>query len=318
MMLEILDRLDARTAAGVLAKAALRLNYQWHPFPEGHLIEGQSRIEVAVLEELRRSLNLTPDDLSERARELLTEALDNYSERLILSVDGAVSIDDLNAKGLMPSDTLELNFSEDFDSMFGVSANVERRIAELTVKHPHREERVPSIEDHSQEVASLYSRYFRHQYPAREFWLIVVIYAIGSRTNVSDVWRLYPADLDLSHCENLVDAIRVFSGKFGVPIEIDGTKGSFFFSVRKSALNGIGQRVTILRQTSPDYRKHNLRLSMFAKADSKSEFVQLLKIIDVTRYYEAVSKRHGWDKNIMSQLIKEDRELDRIRIAGES
>ena len=318
MMLEALDRLDARVAAGVLAEVALRLNHQWQVSPHGDLVENQPEIETAVLNELRRSLNLLPNDFSEQAKDLLTEALDSYSEQLMTSVDGAIDTSELNARGLVPSDTLELDFSDKFFSDFGEAAVVEKYIAELTVKRPDREERFLPPEGQSREVASIYSRYFRHKYPAREFWLLVVTYPLKNKSSVSDVWRLYPADLDLSRCKTLVDAMRVFSGKFGVPVDVDGVRESFFLSVRKNAVSAIARQVNTLRQTSIVYYKHNLSLSMFARTDPNSEFVHLLRIIDETRYYEAVSKRHGWDKNILSQLIIEDYRPRRIETSNET
>ena len=299
-MLDALKHLDAKTAAGVLADAAMRLDgYGGEARPS--FVENQAELEACVIDDLRHALRLPADDFSNEAVALLTEALDYRADQLAGSsrrVSNVASVDDLSANGLLPSDVFHANFGAHLSINFGSRWNVEQTLANLTIKQPDLEQHIFGLPtEPTSTLVSLFARYFWHKYPAKGFWLLVVCGRAGAVLDVAQVWRLYPSEVDLSNCETLLDAVHAFARTFGKQIELDGKTDNFFLSASKNAVQSVFRKIKF------DLKKGQaMTMTVFSQESSNGDFAHLIMSVDLTAYFRAVAKWRGWDPDILSQI----------------
>lgn len=299
-MMDLLSKLDARTAAGVLADAAMHLEGR-DQAASNPLIANQRQVEAAVVSELRQNLKLSEDDFSPYALEILTNALDEHAEYLLKPVSLTVTNRDLGKAGVLPSDVYNINFISNLPEDFGYRWDIEKIIAEDTVKNPHKEEHISGLpSDPSAALVSIFAKYFWHKYPAKGFWLLVIGGRDGINLNVHQVWRLYLNEVDLSHCETLLDSVREFAETFGSEIELNGRKSKFFLSARRDAVVSAFHKVRF--QVKPG---QTMTMTIFSQGSDYGEFAHMVIPINLTVYFEAVSKWRGWSKDFLSQLMNE-------------
>lgn len=296
-MLKALRDYDPKIAAGILAEAALHLEGQTRGTPQP-LVENQPELERAILNELRDVLNIAPNDLSRQAVELLTQALDCQSDALITVNNPSQGKERLSAEGILPSDAYSVQFENHLEENFGWRWNVERVLAEETIRHPHREQTLEQVDlSNIGALISIFSRFYQHKFPARSFWFLVIGDRRGAVFHVSQVWRVYPSEVDLSNCSTLLDVLKSFAQRFGYEIELNGARGKFFLSALADQVGGYINNVKMSGSTD-----ETMTFTMFYSTDERNRYVALLVPISLTKYFRSVEYWRGWERDIWEQL----------------
>jgi hypothetical protein len=292
-MIDALRHLDARTAAGVLAQTALKIDGN-DPVLDP-LIENQDQVEKSIIDQLRLELNLQPADWSENAIAKLSDALDTQTEALVGPAAGG-SVGKLSAEGKLPSDVYQIEFSPHLAQNFGPRWDTEARLATTAIRGPHIEQ-VLGADPSAPGVpfVSLFARFYNHRFPARSFWMLVLAERQAIQLNVLQVWRVYSQEVDLSECESLMDVVRAFTEKYGATIEVDGKKSKFFFEASAEGAKSASRRISI-NQTPGRIQT----ITWFTSKDLGSAY--LIVPVDLTDYFKSVEKWHGWDKDIFEEL----------------
>lgn len=293
MMLETLREVEPRIAAGVLAETALHLEGGARPASRP-LVENQGELEQAILRELRAFLNLAPSDTSDRAITLLADALDQQADALTATQDAHLGNERLSAEGLLPSDVYRIEFDIHLPSNFGWRWQIESAFAEETVHRPHREQSLGQLEHNGIDpLITIFARYYQHRFPARSFWMLVIGARRGETFGVSQIWRIYPQDVDLSECATLLDALRAFAQKFGVEINANGQMGKFFLYAPADAIDRAYNKV----QVSPKAGE-TMTFTMFYNSSDGRRYVALVIPVNLTSYFRSVEYWRGWDKDV--------------------
>ena len=291
-MIEAVQEYDPRKAAGILSGLALSLGRPTLEFRTDH---GKNEVEQRILAELRKTLNLDPRDHSLEAVERLADALDEEAARIAGIEQEPNIIERLSREGLLPSDVFEVAFDPQLSTNYGSHWNIERELAELTIRHPHREQNFAP--KNSPSGVSIFARFFTHKFPARSFWLVTTGLRQGTRLHVGQVFRVYPQDIDLSNCETLTDVLKVFANIFGLEIELNGKLGKFFMFVETDNADTIQHHIKL-----PKYFHGRTVISgLTQKLENKATF-QLVFAINLIAYFRSIEAKHGWDSDILNYL----------------
>jgi len=293
-MIEAVRGYDPRAAAGILSGLALRLERA------SNLAAPPSKtaIEERILTELREALNLDPEDESFETVERLADALDQEAERVAGIEPDPTITEKLSRDGLLPSDTLDLEFDAGLEKHHSSHWPIERQLAEITIRQPHREQAFTREEANS--GVSIFARFFSHKFPVRSFWLLVTGVRAGSILHIGQVFRVYPHDVDLSGCETLTDVLKEFANKFGVEVELNGRRGKFFMSVIPQGSGSVNDHIKL-----PTSFKGLLVISGLHTVDEKQSGVHLVFVINLTAYFQSVNAKHGWDEGILKELKRD-------------
>jgi hypothetical protein len=111
LMIRTIAKLDALTAAGILARAALDLENEGNPAAEA-VLEGESGLRSAILREVRDQLGVRQDDDSPEAIAKIAEFLDDEADVIIGPLDEEGALRRLAESGDLPSDRETLNKME--------------------------------------------------------------------------------------------------------------------------------------------------------------------------------------------------------------
>lgn len=301
-MLKSLADLDPRIAAGVLAQTALHLECaddSCASYPALRtLVHNQHEIEKAILEELRAFLHLDPNDYSSQAVQTLAEAIDHQTDALIEAHQERSPVDRLSDKGLLQSDVFDVTFEQPLMENFSWRWSIESELALEAVKRPHKEQSLGQP-DQPRELAlvTIFARFFKHLFPARSFWMLVVGKRVGVEFRVSQVWRAYPAELDLRDCTSPLDVLQLLAEKFGHAVKLNGISGKFFSVASKNELSSAQHKIEITQSQTDD-----LTATIFAQEgpDGTKDF--LIVPINLTKYFRMVDRWRGWARDVINQL----------------
>jgi hypothetical protein len=290
-MVDAVREFDKRTAAGILSRLALALEP-----PPGRPIEPpEGNIERQVLSELRETLQLDPADQSPDTVGRLVDALDEEAARIAGIEPDDTTTQQLSKEGLLPSDLYRLTFDTELAQRHGKHWDIEKRLTEITVHSPHREQNFSSSTFQSARV-SLFARYFTHKYPVRSFWMLVSGIRHGIIFDIAQILRVYPQDVDLTGSADLLDMLQAFVKVFGVDIELDGVKDRFFHTMEPTRVNHVR-----FPQAGP---KEVIAISGIRQRLDGSETIRhLVFAFHFTKYIRAVQAKHGFDPNLF-ELIK--------------
>jgi hypothetical protein len=230
-MIEALEALDKRVAAGVITRAALAL--AGNPSSQV-VVNGEEGLRAALLTEVRRRLDIDADDNRPETLEKVGEALDEESERLLGPTDTVAALKRLAERGDLPSDLYEISIIENISEFFGREFELERDLIEATIRQPSREQhygRAQSAREPS--LVSLFYREFSTPHPYKDFGMLVAAAREGLMLTVHQAWRIYQSAVHTQGASDLVGLLRRFSDTYGVEIDLDGVKGRFFFAADK-------------------------------------------------------------------------------------
>jgi hypothetical protein len=237
---ELSERYDPKTAAGILARAAMAA--QTGQAYEQSIVENEETLRNALIAEARKKARLNPDDNSPEAIEKISSLLDSESDRISRAPDEASAWTRLIERGDFPSDLYQIRVVQNLIDFFGKDFERERVLIQTTVRAPNKEQhfRAHDEDPAAPSMVSLFAREFRTPYPARNFTMLVVGQRGRGRTlDVHIAWRLYPTYVNVNGAEDLLELLRRFADKYGVDIVLNGEKGRFFLTTFEKVPNKV-------------------------------------------------------------------------------
>jgi len=230
MMNDLLERYDKRTAAGVLARAAL-LAANGEPTGTKSIVENEPALWSALIEQARAKLGFKPEDKSPEVFERIGSYLDDESERLIGGTDTTAAFERLIRRGEFPSDLYKIRIIPNIKVFFGKDFDREKSLIERTVRLPTKEQHFGGSPQNRNvpQLVSLFAREFKTPYPAKNFTMLVT----GKRGDknileVHQAWRVYASQVNMFGARDLVELLRRFADVYGYDILVDGQRGRFF------------------------------------------------------------------------------------------
>jgi hypothetical protein len=297
-MIDVLEKFDKVTAAGILARAALSLATVTAPLSSS--IANEDQLRARVIEEARHRLGLQAEQFDEESIEKIADYLDEESDQLI-SADIPSALDRLVDRGDLPSDLYQIIINSNMEKLYGREFGLEKRIIETTIKRPDFEQHFGRTEGHPEEPAmvSLFAKYFRTRWPKKDFLMLVV----GQRKKdtqlleVNQAWRIYPSRVDLGGCREPLDWLRRFTDVYGSEIDVNGSRAKFF---NYAEIRG---PLTKTVEIDPSKQKrNNILVSDFTRWENGKEVASLITAIDVDKYQATLQSLGVRDRDILEPL----------------
>lgn len=296
-MLEVLERLDERTALGILARTALALEGEGNPDAKV-ILDGEEAIRSAVLREARKHLNIQQDDERPETIEKLSDFLDHESDRLAGDPDTTSALKRLAERGDLPSDLYKINIVKNIVDFHGTGFNLEKQLIEATIRSPTQEQHF-GPESNLQEPAliSLFARQFRTPFPFKDFTMLVAAAREGLLLHVHQAWRIYPSILKIGNVKNLVDLLRCFADAYGSDVEVGGKRGHFFLFLDQLAPPQITIEV-------PHGKPKTVTFSQFIRKDNRTgrQFSVFVVAIDLAKYRATLNRMNLKPRDILNGL----------------
>jgi hypothetical protein len=224
-MIKAVSSFDPKSAAGVLARAALSVAYVDHPVVGGEPVELITR----VIDEARQQLGLSSEENSQEAFDRIADLLDQEADRLLAPPNTETALFRLAERGDLPSDLYEINIIPNVIDVYSKGFSLEKKIIETTIRAPTQEQHYgPARKPHEPVMISLFLRSFRTKWPLKDFSMIVAAQRNGFRLDVHQAWRVYPRVVNLRGVETPIDWLRKFADHYGYEIDVGGRKGHFF------------------------------------------------------------------------------------------
>ena len=226
-MIDSLEKLDRRTAAGVLARAAIALEDDGNPAASA-ILEGEATIRAALLREARSRLGFELDDHRPETIEKVGDFLDEEAEQLIGPPDTQSALERMAIHGTLASDLYQINVIRQLADIYGKRFELEQRLIQRTIQSPNREQHYgPSQKPDRPSLISLFARQFKTPWPYKDFTMLVGAQRDRLVLTVHQAWRLYPYMVDIRGA-NPIDLLHRFANAYGYDIEVGGQKGHFF------------------------------------------------------------------------------------------
>lgn len=289
-MIEVLERFDNRTAAGLLARAAMIMENKTTP-TNLTLIRDEGEILKIVVNEARFRLGISPDDNSPDAAEKLINFFDDESERLIEPPDTAAALERLAERGDLPSDLYKIDVIQNIKQFHEKNFDLEARLIEMTIRNPGREQHYgPPTFRGTPYMISLFAREFRTPWPFKDFTLLVAANRQKLVLTVHQAWRLYPSYVD-ARGTDLVELLRRFADVYGNDIEIDDKRGHFFLWANKP----LPKQIPIITRG----RRFEIMVSQFTQNLTSDEpQAALIVAIDLDKYRQLLKSMWVNSENI--------------------
>jgi hypothetical protein len=234
---------------------------------------------------------LDPSDDSPEASERIADALDEEAASLAgLRNDNSV-VTRLSSAGLLPSDLYEIRFDPQLAREVP-GWDLDKCLAEVTIRNPHREQQISHVDRNG---FSLFARFFEHKFPARSFWFLVTGLRDGTVLHVQQVFKIYPQDVDLSGCHDLLCMLKAFAEHFGVEAEFNGHRGKVF---EKIEVNG-HLNIHRIKLKQGNYRA---LISGVGQVLGEGTWFSFVFVMNWTAYRQAVESRHGWDIGLSKEV----------------
>jgi len=301
-MIKAIQSFDPKTAAGLLARAALSLGYINSP-----LIESDVELISKIVNEVRGQLGIGIDDSDPDTLQRIADFLDSESDQLLEVPDTDSAIKRLAERGELPSDLYEINFLWNVQDVYRKGFLLEKEIIETAIRAPTLEQHYgPSIKPHEPSMISLFVRSFRTTWPLKDFLVVVAAQRRGLILDVHQAWRVYPQKVNLQGVKTPVDWLRKFADSYGAEIEVQGKRGHFFLIAEGPIPDSIMFR-------PPESKKeHQFVISRFVQKDPSSgvEKSALIVAIDVDRYRETLDELGVRRENILDRFVPARRARD--------
>ncbi len=227
MKFNTLSHLDPKTAAGILAQAALQLTSQDELI--SNFYKKNLKIIGDVLAEARDKAGIKTGDFSEQAKEKLADILDEGSDT-ILEVDEAAVQQKIDRVGSLPSDLYRVVLDQRIYDVYGQNGYKEIPAIEATVHSPDAEKHFVSRSESEREgFLSIFAKQFVNKYLAKTYTLIVIGLRNGPEFNVKAAYRFYGSFSFTGEDADIIDILKLFSRDFGIDAHVKGYFGSFFY-----------------------------------------------------------------------------------------
>jgi hypothetical protein len=301
-MISPLREFDNITAAGILARAALYLEDKDNPAITNK-VPNESLIREAIISHMRDTLGISPNDTSDKALDILGEALDSEGNALLEQTNTDATLERLSSKGELPSDLFDIKIIKNLEQFFGKKFEFEKELIENTIRLPDQEQHYgPPSNPDDPFLISLFSKNFPNKYPKNSFTMLVAGERSGLKLTVHQAWRIYPDSVSLEGVTDLVDMLRRFADKLGSDIEFNGKTGNFFLT--EELPDGKDIEYFVILHERKMREEHIYSKKIYHKEAMYSHFTQnnpfgtskrasLILGIDLVKYRN-VLKSHGW------------------------
>jgi hypothetical protein len=252
---ETLDRYDRRTAAGILARAALQV--ETGQDYRDSIVDNEHALRAALIAEARAKLGFRQDDESPDVIDKIGSYLDSESERVAQEPHLASAFERLIERGDFPSDLYDIRVIPNIRNFFRQGFEREKKLIERTVRSPGKEQHFGVGGDAlAPRLVSLFAREFKTPFPARNFTMLVAGQrGHGQVLDVHMAWRLYASIVNLNGAPTLIELLRRFANVYGTDIKLDGQRGRFFLAtshdvpdkVTMEIANKPGKNITVTR-----------------------------------------------------------------------
>jgi hypothetical protein len=291
-VIEALKQFEPSVAAGILARAALSLDTDLHNPAANFVLQGEDKLREKIILEFSTKLGIPPIDSSYKTAHLISSEIDRAIDEIIGSIKEKDALERISARGEFPSDEFEIvlmpNIKDDiYQNHF---KDEYPRIIE-TIKRPHKELQFGQTES-LRPLVSLFGRFYRSKFPARDFLLLIVGQRKGLVLEVHNVWRVYPYIVPIREQDDLVTILKNFTNTYGTKVISGKAEGNFIHDSDLPAETK-QTRVSIPVPKNPN---HTFTVTQFLQHDSSGKYIKssLTVSIDLTEYLETI-KKYGWD-----------------------
>lgn len=295
-MISSLSRFDNITAAGILARAAIYLEDKDNP-AAANKFPHESSIRESILNDIRKTLGISPDDMSNEALDKVGDALDNECDVLLGEANDHETLLRLSNKGELPSDLYEINIALNINDFFGKKYDVEKKLIEKTIRLPDNEQHYGPPENPGDPfLISLFAKHFPNKYPNNSFTMLVAGERNGTLLTIHQAWRIYKDSICLEGNTDLVDMLRRFAEKFGSEIIFNGKKGHFFLTGDVPNNSPLKYEIVLIdSEHKPKKKRAEVVSTHFIqnRPSGSSQQAALIIAIDLIKY-KRLLKSHGW------------------------
>jgi hypothetical protein len=286
MSLATLQRLDQRTAEGVLAAAALATS----PDPGIDNPLRQYSLQAAeVLGEIRHLLRIKSDDNSLRSKFAIDNFLAEALQKSILSPGTSTeALKRVAQLGRLAPALYTVvqpkGFADNFYAL-GVSANH----VDDAVRRPDDYQHLMAetlVGSPDEKTISLFMKGVMSRDQRKRHWLLVQTHRSGIDQVAQAAWRLYPSEIDLSQAATPLDALKAFVNVFGCPIKVGDKEGLFI----ESDAFPYGTEVKVRWSEAPP--DHFFSTSMLRDPTKREFLVGTTYCINISKYRDTL-RAHG-------------------------
>jgi hypothetical protein len=279
-MIKALESLDRKTAAGLLARAALSVAYA-STSPDDKLVR-------KIIEAARNRLGLSKEASDPESLERIAGLLDEESDKLLPEPNTTSALFRLAERGDLPSDLYEINIIHTVADVYRKHFPLEEDIIKTTIRAPTLEQHYgPARKPHEPVMVSLFLRSFRTRWPLKDFSVIVVAQRNGFKLDVHQAWRIYPSKVKLDGVRMPVDWLRRFANSYGYEIELGGKTGHLFLLTDAPIPNNV-----VLRQKAEPRRVEVTTITYLTQADpnTKQPEAAFVIAIDILKYQQTLDQ----------------------------
>ncbi len=186
-MIKALESLDQKTAAGLLARAALSVAYASKSLDD--------ELVRKIIEEARNRLRLSEEANDPESLERIASLLDEESDKLLPEPNTTSALFRLAERGDLPSDLYEINIIPNVADVYRKHFFLEKDIIETTIRAPTLEQHYgPARKPHEPVMVSLFLRSFRTRWQLKDFSVIVVAQRNGFKLDVHQACAHLPIE----------------------------------------------------------------------------------------------------------------------------
>jgi hypothetical protein len=288
MSLVALQKLDRRTAEGVLAAAALGTAPISGVVGVPQLLSRYSKQADDVLSEIRARLRIPPNDDSAQAHAEIDKFLSDALQGLILNADNrSDALKRVGQSGRLPPALYRVIQSQEFKTLFVNTLGMSSNHIDDAVRRPDDHQHLmPEGLPENARTLSLFLKKVTSGDARKSHWLLVNTNRAGLDQIVLSAWRIYPADVDLSGASQPIDVLRAFAEVFGYTISV-GDKKALFVDAQQFPPDA---------QVKIDWTgastEHFVSFSQTRDVATNLYMIGLAYCIDIAKYRTSL-KRHG-------------------------
>ena len=284
-MIEVLRHFDARTAIGILARAALSLDGLDNPASQA-ILDNEMLIRRELLAAARLRAGVSDADHSPEAIEKIGDVLDLEADGLAGPFDMQAALKRLAEGGNLPTDMYDISFNPGFLEQMEDWAPFEKELIEITIRHPHQQQHFArSASPKEPSLASLFYRRFKTKWPFKDFNLLVVASRNGLMLEINQSWRIYSHLLDTDGSTSLVDILRRFANTYGSRIQWEGKTGSFFLTVDNPLPREFTYKIAVDAN-----EKKSVGVAQLATHQDGKTTASLVVAIDLLHYHDVLNR----------------------------
>jgi hypothetical protein len=283
-MIELLQTYDRKTAAGLLARAALVLE-NGDGVRLVPIVENEESVRAALISDARKQLGIEENDERPEIFDEIGSYLEGESNRLMGDKSSTAAFERLSEKGDLPSDLYEIEIVPNIRDFWGDRFEREKSLIERTIRKPNQEQHFGlPVSDGEPHLVSLFARDFKADSVARSFRLLVAAQrGFRLKLHVHQAWRLYPSVVKLQGASDLIEQLKRFADAYGGNISLGGQQGPFFLSSDMVAPN------SVLVQS--DGKPMRLTITQFVQWDRDgNQRAALVSAIDLEKYRKTLAR----------------------------